>query len=246
MADPVKLPTDLTPLVSVDGRFSVFFHTSADMGELRDESVDCIVTSPPYGLGIDYSNEWEGDEPVTANVTPGQVEAPVLSMADYEAYIDRMKPIWRECYRVMAPGAYACLNFGSIHAKAEYFGHSFMFPQADDVCHFWRKTMGAEHRWKYVWIAARNNARADGSNAPVMGSYPMPLEGQMLRQTEEIAILRKPGPPVTGERLERRRRSILTLEEWRESFAQVWEFQGAQKEEDHGIKHPANFPVEQP
>ncbi len=234
------------PLLSADGRFRAYFHSAEAMRELADDSIECVVTSPPYGLGIDYSNERSGDEAVGSARTDGQIETPVLSMKDYDDYIRRMEPVWMETYRVMLPGAYACINFGAIHAKAEYFGHSFMFPQLDDVCRYWRKELGAEFRWKYIWVARRTNHNYLGQNMPVLGSYPLPLEGQVIREIEEIAVLRKPGPACSGERLERRRKSRMTLAEWRESFNQVWEFTGEGKYESGGVTHPAVFPLELP
>jgi modification methylase len=52
---------------------------------------------------------------------------------------------------------------------------------------------------------------------------------------------------VTGERLERRRKSTLTLAEWRQCAAQVWTFPGAKKETTSaGVKHMAPFPTELP
>lgn len=36
----------------------IFSHSSENMSELQDKSVDLMVTSPPYNINIDYGNKW--------------------------------------------------------------------------------------------------------------------------------------------------------------------------------------------
>jgi site-specific DNA-methyltransferase (adenine-specific) len=218
------------------------------MAELPDESVDLIVTSPPYGIGLQYEgyNNDGGEQPPR---TEGQVEIPVLSMADYEAYLKRLEPVWDECWRVLAPSGYACLNMINVHAKAEFFGHSFSLPTYEDVVYYWRKKLGAEYKWAIRWLAPRNSHGSDGTNLPVKGSYPIPLEGHYDRLFEDIAVLRKL-PPVGWKRSEereaRRRKSALTLDQWKEAFSQLWKFPGSKSDEHNGILHPASYPEELP
>ncbi len=235
-------------LHSPDGRYAVHFHSSEKMPELADESVELSVFSPPYGIGIDYSNDWAKGRALTNDVTPGQVEGPVLSMEAYDAYVDRMKPIFRETARVTIPGGYVAINVAPIHSKAEYFGESFMFPIIEDVSYFWRHELGFGNVWKYYWLTARTSHNSKGDHSSVMGSYPLPLRGQVMRAAEEILVFRKPGGrEFPDEREARRRKSKLTLEQWRDVFAQVWVFPGAKKEKSKdGTIHPAPFPEELP
>lgn len=237
------------PLASPDGNLRAVFHSAESMYELADGEADLEVTSPPYGLGLDYGHNLPPGEKIVAPLTPGQVEAPVLSMADYSAYLRRLEPVWREMWRVLRPGGYACINVGAIHAKAEYFGHSFMLPQLDDITSFWRHELGAEFRWKYVWAALRTNHNSKGQNTPVLGSYPLPGEGQVIREVEEIAVLRKPGPSwdADPDRYRRRRLSRLTLAEWKKCSRQVWDdITGEGSFEWRNVSHPAVFPLEIP
>jgi DNA modification methylase len=37
---------------------NIFYKSSEKMSVLRDESVDLIVTSPPYNIDIRYGNKW--------------------------------------------------------------------------------------------------------------------------------------------------------------------------------------------
>jgi modification methylase len=248
MADAEPGTTRPDELRSDDGRFRVFFRDSSKMEELEDASIELCVTSPPYGIGIDYAHE-EKDVPTDVyarSTTPGQVEGPVLSMSDYDAYVDRLRPVFREIARVTIPGGYVAINIAPIHSKAEFFGESFMFPIVEDISYFWRKELGFGNVWKYYWLTARTSHNSKGDHSSVMGSYPLPLRGQVMRAAEEILIFRKPGGRKFSEdREERRRKSKLTLEQWRDVFGQVWVFPGAKKDEGRGgVIHPAPFPEE--
>lgn len=57
----------------------VIFDSSADMGEVDDESVKCIVTSPPYNVGLEYEKKRQSNE----------------------EYVDSLHPTWEECHRVL-------------------------------------------------------------------------------------------------------------------------------------------------
>jgi modification methylase len=236
VAEPVT-----KPLRSSDGRYAVYFHSSEHMPEIEDGSVSLVVTSPPYGLGLRYYREDLGP-------AEGQIEGPVKSIPDYEAYIHRMEPIWDETARKVAPGGYVVINVSAVHAKSEFFGESFMFPTVEDVGYYWRKKLGFQMRWKYYWLTARTSRNSIGENSAVLGSYPKPLEGQVMRAAEEIVVFRKPGGrELTPERAERRARSLMKLKEWRDSFNQVWQFTGAKKEVDFdGTIHMAPYPEELP
>ena len=66
LADGPPRGGESAPLRSADGRLAVYFHSSEAMTELADDSVELVVTSPPYGIGIDY-----GHEPPDVPTDPG-------------------------------------------------------------------------------------------------------------------------------------------------------------------------------
>lgn len=242
------------PLESADGAQRVYFHSSERMDEIPDKSIDLVLTSPPYGIGLNYSGE--NLPPGVPGSTPGQVEAPVMNWDDYRAYLRRLERIWREVYRKMAPGAFAAINIAPIHAKAAYFHEpSAMLPTTERTVEFWLDELGARYRWRYIWVAQRTRNNASGTPTTFLGSYGMrdlntgetyglPLRGQVLREVEEVIILQKGGLKLSEEREARRRdpRSRLSLSEWKDAFAQVWTFPGNNRVGDH----MAAFPIELP
>ena len=82
---------------------SVFFADSRDMSFIGDETVDFIMTSPPYWNLKDYGHEGQiGSEP-------------------YGEYLDQMNLVWDECYRVAKPNAVFVLNVGNRRHDKRYF-----------------------------------------------------------------------------------------------------------------------------
>jgi DNA modification methylase len=85
----------------------VFFATSEDLGFLRRESVDLVMTSPPYWNLKDYGHA-------------GQIGA-----SAYEEYLDRLDRVWAECYRVSRPRAVMVLNVGSRRHRKRFYPIAF-------------------------------------------------------------------------------------------------------------------------
>ena len=66
---------------------------SRKMKEIAENSVNLIITSPPYGALKDYDNE----EQIGLNQS-------------YQTYIENLEDVWRECIRVLAPDGKLCIN----------------------------------------------------------------------------------------------------------------------------------------
>jgi len=76
---------------------TVFFKSSEHMSELEDESIDVVITSPPYNRGKTYSSD------------NGEIHDD--KMEDTE-YISFLTSIWSECYRIAKKSAVFFLNIG--------------------------------------------------------------------------------------------------------------------------------------
>ncbi|MBU1887339.1 site-specific DNA-methyltransferase [Candidatus Micrarchaeota archaeon] len=69
------------------------------MSELKDNSVQLIVTSPPYFNVKDYETENIG------------------SIDTYADYLKSLRQVFQECYRVLVSGRYICINISDINSN---------------------------------------------------------------------------------------------------------------------------------
>ncbi len=76
---------------------TVFFKSSEDMSELDDESIDLIITSPPYNRGKTYSSDF------------GEFHNDSMEDSEYFSFLTE---VWKECYRVAKKHAIFFLNIG--------------------------------------------------------------------------------------------------------------------------------------
>ena len=76
---------------------TVFFKSSEDMSELDDESIDVIITSPPYNRGKVYTSD------------NGEIHDDRMKESEYLSFLTK---IWKECYRVAKKSAVFFLNIG--------------------------------------------------------------------------------------------------------------------------------------
>ena len=76
---------------------TVFFKSSEHMSELENESIDIVITSPPYNRGKTYSSD------------NGEIHDDKMEDREYYSFLTA---IWSECYRVAKKNALFFLNIG--------------------------------------------------------------------------------------------------------------------------------------
>ncbi len=89
--ETAKYVENPVPSEFLDG---IFCKSSEQMGELPDNSVHLMVTSPPYNVGKEYDEN--------------------LTLSEYRAFLKR---VWREVERVLVPGGRACINIANLGRK---------------------------------------------------------------------------------------------------------------------------------
>jgi len=72
----------------------IYCQSSANMSQITSNSVDLIITSPPYWNCKDY----------------GKSKKDVANSATYSDYIAALLPVWQECERVLKPNGKLCIN----------------------------------------------------------------------------------------------------------------------------------------
>jgi len=193
---------------------------SRKMNDLEDSSVHLVVTSPPYWQLKDYGTE----DQIGFNHS-------------YEEYINNLNLVWNECYRVLHQGCRMLINIGDQFARSVYYGRYKVIPIRSEIIKFC-ESIGLDYMGAILW-QKRTTMNTTGG-ATVMGSYPYPRNGIVEIDYEFILIFKKPGQAPKVER-ERKEKSEISKEKWKEYFLGHWYFNGARQN-----GHIAMFPVELP
>ena len=201
----------------------IFIGSSANMDQIADNSVNLIITSPPYWTLKDYDVE-------------GQIGTGSNS---YDYYISELNKVWKECVRVLAPDGKICINIMPflLTGKAARFERRETRIVLGDIEKFMDSTNCMFQFGLYIWDK-RKIARFSS-----FGSYPYPPNIFSTYPYEWITVFSKAGKrePVSKEIKDK---SKLTTEEWQKwAINSIWEMQPA-KAKSEG--HPAPFPLELP
>lgn len=193
---------------------------SRSMTELREDSIDLIVTSPPYWHIKDYG-------------TPGQIGYG----QDLHAYLRDLYRVWAESFRVLRPGRRLCINIGDQFSRATLYGRYKIIPLHAEIiaqC----EALGFDYLGAIIWQKKTTLNTTGG--APIMGSFPYPPNGMVEIDYEFILLFKKPGPAPKVSPAQKEA-SKLTQAEWKAYFSGHWRFGGARQ-----LGHEAMFPEELP
>ena len=193
---------------------------SRKMLEVEDNSIDLVVTSPPYWHIKDYG--------VEGQIGYGQ---------SLHEYLKDLYRVWKECYRVLKPGRRLCINLGDQFARSAIYGKYKVIPLHAE-CIAQCENIGFDYMGSIIWQKKTTMNTTGGAN--IMGSYPYPPNGMIEIDYEFILIFKKPGN-IEKISKEIKEKSKLTKEEWKEYFYGHWYFGGAKQ-----IEHEAMFPEELP
>jgi DNA modification methylase len=83
----------------------IIISDSRVMEEIDNESVDLIITSPPYWHIKDYGN-------------PNQIGYGQT----FHEYLKDLYYVWKGCYRVLRNGSRLCINIGDQFARSVIYG----------------------------------------------------------------------------------------------------------------------------
>ncbi len=183
---------------------------SRSMKGLSDNSIDLIVTSPPYPM----IEMWDQ---IFSSLQPGIT--PLLEKGNgsgaFEAMHQVLDQVWEECYRVLKPGGFACINIGDAtrtidqqfalytnHARILAFAQGLGFSSLP--CILWRKQTNAPNKF--------------------MGSGMLPAGAYVTLEHEYILILRKGPKRLFSKEADKqnRRESALFWEERNTWFSDIW------------------------
>jgi modification methylase len=191
------------------------------MAQLDDNSVDLVVTSPPYWQLKDYGSKNE-----------------IGFNNSYEEYINQLNQVWMEAYRVLDYGCRLCINIGDQYARSVFYGRYKVIPIRTEIIKFC-ETIGFDYMGAIIWqkIATTNTS----GGATIMGSFPYPRNGILKMDYEFILLFKKVGTSKKSIDKDLKLQSKMTIEEWNQFFTGHWRFPGMKQK-----AHLAMFPPELP
>ncbi len=202
---------------------SVHLGDARDLSFLPSASVHLVVTSPPYGALIHYSDR------------PDQLG----NIQSYELFLHELDKVWGECFRILVPGGRVACVVGDVCMSRKQAGRHYVLPLSADI-QVRARRIGFDNltpiRWQKV-----TNVRLEASRSSRFLGKPNLPNGVIKNDLEHILFLRKPGgyrkPSASQEK-----QSFISTDDYSRWFSGVWTDVTGQIRKDH----PAPFPVEIP
>jgi modification methylase len=183
-------------------------------------SVHLIVTSPPYWTLKKYE---KNDNQL------GEIE-------DYNAFLDELDRVWRECARVLAPGGRICCVVGDVCIPRKQGRHRVMPLHADFMVR--AQSLGLDVLTPILWFKIANGVtEARGNGA---GFYGKPYQpGAIIKNDVEYILFLRKGGEYRSPSSMQKALSMLTREEMKSWLRSAWiDIKG----ESTRRGHPAPYP----
>ena len=216
----------------------VYFKNSQRMSEVGDDTVDLVVTSPPYFNTKDYSKNGYQDE------THSRKNANQLGdVVSYRNFIKELLKVWNECQRVLKPNGKLVINTPLVPMKKKEFSthynrHVFDLNADIQTSILYQKGTKMFLFDTYIWN------RTNTSKSLMFGSYPYPRNFYAQNSSEFITVYVKEGMPVNKVSRHIKEKSKLTQKEWTEYTKQIWNIPIPNKNDLAFGEHSAIMPEE--
>jgi len=213
----------------------IFPGSAAQATYFEPESVDLIVTSPPYPM----IEMWD-ESFISADPTIGDCLDSGDGSAAFEFMHRLLDHVWQTCDHALKPGGIVCINIGD--ATRTLNGNFQLYSNHCRVLNAFRD-MGYAALPDILWRKPTNSPNK------FMGSGMLPTGAYVTYEHEYILILRK-GPRrtfVSEREKARRRQSAFFWEERNLWFSDIWfDIKGAPQDlvDDASRKRSAAFPFE--
>ena len=197
---------------------------------LADDSVELVVTSPPYPMIEMWDDIFGALEPEIADaLNAGDGDRAFSLMHDV------LDTVWAEVTRVLAPGGIACINVGDATRSladgfCQYPNHAEITNRLTD--------RGLRALPDILWRKPTN------SGAKFMGSGMVPPNAYPTLEHEHILVFRNGRRRTLEPGADRRYESAYFWEERNEWFSDLWDLPGETQHIDDGLRDRSGaFPL---
>lgn len=189
----------------------IIFGNSQKMNEIADGSIELMVTSPPYPMIQMWDNTFSKQNPAI-----GEALKEKDGKHAFELMHKELDKVWKEVYRVLRDGGFACINIGDAtrtidgkftlhanHSRILQYCVELGFNPLPEL--LWRKQTNAPNKF--------------------MGSGMLPAGAYVTLEHEFVLVLRKGNKREFKSKEEklRRQKSAFFWEERNAWFSDIWE-----------------------
>ena len=191
-------------------RHRVHYGDAVHMPFVADNSVALVATSPPYPMIAMWDEMFSRSSPPVAEALKRN-DGPLA----FDLMHRSLLPVWKEAWRVLVPGGFACINIGD--AVRTVNGDFSLYPNHARILSD-LVSLGFSPLPAILWRKQ--------TNAPnkFMGSGMLPAGAYVTLEHEYILICRKGAKRSfnTGEEKRNRQESAVFWEERNQWFSDVW------------------------
>lgn len=218
--DEHQIETINTAISDIPTGHKVYCRDSRDLSIINDESVQLIISSPPY-FDLKYYDS-------KSSAQLGDTE-------DYTKFIQMLDSVWQECSRVLVPGGRMAIVVGDVLRSRREHGRHRILPLHAEI-----QQSCSEHGLDVLapiyWYKIGNTSLESGGKSGFLGK-PYEPGAVIKNDVEYILLFRKLDgyrSPTTAQRI----LSVLGQDRHQRCFQQVWtDIQGVSDAD-----HPAPFP----
>jgi DNA modification methylase len=212
------------------------------MTEIPDNSIQLIVTSPPYPMIAMWDKLFCETEPTVATLWRKlEIEGNEANVKQiYDSMHTYLAKVWKEAHRVLIEGGLACINIGD--ATRSINGKFRLYPNHSRITEICEK-IGFISLPYILWKKPTNKPAYKGKGA-FLGSGFLPPNAYVTLDCEFILIFRKGNlrkfPPKDANRYE----SAFSKKQRDEWFSQIWSLKGTRQNSTEIERRTAAYPQE--
>ena len=221
----------------IETSYQIIMESAHHMVQVESQSIDLVVTSPPYPMIQLWDNQFIKADPSIEHLLSQNKTAKA-----FELMHRNLDGVWEEVARVIKPGGIVCVNIGD--ATRSFDGEFQLFSNHSRIIAAFME-LGFYQLPAIIWRKP--------TNAPTkfMGSGMYPPGAYVTLEHEYIIIFRKGGKRIFHEDADKqlRRQSAYFWEERNSWFSDVWtDLRGVNQnlKKASGRMRSGAFPLELP
>jgi DNA modification methylase len=205
-------------------KHSIYVGDARKMQQLKDQPVHLVLTSPPYWNLKRYAGAGNGSQ--------------LGHIADREQFLAELEKVWTLCFQRLIPGGRLCIVVGDVCRSRKVHGRHFVEPlhaHLQALC----QRIGFDPLAPIIWNKIANVTTEVAGNGSTFLGKPYEPGAVIKNDIEFVLLFRKPGE-YRHPTQEQRDLSMISREDHRRWFQQVWNDVPGENQR----QHPAPFPIE--